>query len=150
MVKKITNFSNVKGKKFRVIANRRGHNYEIGRIYTFTRNQNGGISMNNCAVEYPGGNSLFTDEIELVSCTIPLIQEEIKQIELNAQKEIEKLKAQIAFCEKHKLEEYDEDLEKTIEMVTVIKSKRSDADIAKEVVKIIDSIRNPVRNVEEW
>lgn len=95
--------SNVIGKKFIVTGtSTTGHNYPINEVLTFQRNFGTSGAGTDMAQELTGRNSIYMRDCRFVFTTIEDLKAEKAKIDSKAVK----LADEIAFCEKHGIDEF--------------------------------------------
>jgi len=128
-----------KGQKFRVIANRGGHNYPMGKTLTFSKAGTDSSSMSDIAVRKPGSshNNIMFDEIELIYETVDEMKNEIAALTAEHQDQIQMLNERIATCEELGMAIYDEDFIKVYRALEVLNSDATTLEKTALIIKLI-------------
>lgn len=136
----------VKGKRFRVISAGGGHNYPVGKVYTFKRDFPDGASLaansfgSDMAVELNGGNSILMSSCFLLDFDIPTLksmkENYDKQVKEN-QEQAAEIEKKIKFCEANGLNVFDEDIYQVDKVMEILKSKKSKEDKRKIIASFI-------------
>jgi hypothetical protein len=113
------------GNKIKVIANKGGHNYEIGEVYKVVKIYNDSLTAKSLDGKFVG-NSLYGTEIEFVSLTIDELKEDNESLKANIaeiQKEIEDNNLKIAWMEENGVSEYDENQFKAFRTLSLLEDE---------------------------
>lgn len=134
-MKKLTSWKGLKkGTKFKVIANTNSHNYPLNITLTMKKAGSDNQRMSDVAEEIRG-NELNIKDCIFGSYTIKDIKEEQKEL----QSQINSLNAKIKVMEELELEEYDENVIKIHQTLTLIDKKGiSKIEKAKAITKLIN------------
>lgn len=134
-MKKYLNWKDVpKGTKFKVVRNTNGHNYPLNTTLTTKKNKPFGASASDVAVEFTG-NSLHILDCQFSGDTISEIKKQQKEL----QEQITILNSKIKLMEELELDEYDENVIKVHQTLTLIDKKGiSKIEKAKAIAKLIN------------
>lgn len=140
VTKRISSFKGIKrGQKFRVIGNAGGHNYPLGKVFTFKRDMvSASGSATDIAEEVQYGNNIYASDIELViTQTLDELKKEKSDLEKRYKKEIAELEEKIKVCEENGLEEFDEDFAKVYKILKVVEGKKTRTEKAKVITQLL-------------
>lgn len=128
-----------KGQKFRVIANRGGHNYPMGKTLTFSKPGSDTSSMSNIMVDPRGAshNNIMFDEIELIYETVDEMKNEIAALTAEHKDQINMLNERISTCEELGMAIYDEDFIKVYRALEVLNSDTTTLEKTALIIKLI-------------
>lgn len=129
-----------KGQKFRVIANRGGHNYPTGKTLTFSKTGTDTNSMNNIAAGPRGSsyNNIMFDEIELVYETVDEMKNEIAILTAEHAEQIQLLNDRISICEELGMAIYDEDFIKVYKALELLNSDATTLEKTALIIKLME------------
>lgn len=128
------------GTKFTVLKNNNGHNYPLHKTLTLRRLGDGGIVMNNCALEVPSGNSLnFMDCQFHLEMTLSELREEREALIKQQKIALDEIEANIKFCEDNEITKFFPNMVEVARTLEALESKKNNVQKAEAILELLRS-----------